>query len=315
MKRFKNILAVVDPARDQDEGLERAADLARENEARLAAIVCLDDALPRGEGDVIRQAIIAGMTERLAALAAPVRERGIEVEIRIVFGEPFLEIIRRVLRAQHDLVVKVAYTAEFDRGFGFASTDLHLLRKCPCPVWMIAGDGGGGGDGGEPRRGVLACVNPVSEDDRGNEVAATILELATSLAIRHGVSCHAVHAWSAPLEQIWAESPWLQLDLADLDELAALAEERHASSFHELVDRFRPLAPDFSAHLRKGDPAAVIIKIAEELKVEVIVMSTIGRTGIAGLFIGNIAETVLSGARCSVLAIKPKGFVSPVTLD
>lgn len=309
MKRFKNILAVVDPAVDQDEGLERAAELARENDARLAAIVCLDEALPRGEGDVIRQAIVAGMTERLAAMAAPVRERGIEVEIRIVFGEPFIEIIRRVLRARHDLVVKVAHRADFDRAFGFASTDLHLLRKCPAPVWLIAGEDG------EPRRGVLACVNPVSEDDRGNEVAATILELATSLAVRHGVPCHAVHAWSAPLEQIWAESPWLQLDLADLDELAVLAEERHASRFHELVERFRPLVADFSAHLRKGDPAAVITEIAEELKVEVIVMSTIGRTGIAGLFIGNTAETVLSRVRCSVLAIKPKGFVSPVTAD
>ena len=37
--------------------------------------------------------------------------------------------------------------------------------------------------------------------------------------------------------------------------------------------------------------------------------------GIAGLFIGNTAETVLSGVRCSVLAIKPRGFVSPVTVD
>lgn len=309
MKRFKNILAVVDPALEEDEGLERAAELARENEARLAAIVCLDDSLPRGEGDVIRQAIVAGMTDRLAAMAAPVRERGIEVEIRIVFGEPFIEIIRRVLRGQHDLVVKVAHRADFERALGFASTDLHLLRKCPCPVWMIAGESH------EARRGVLACVNPVSEDDRGNEVAATILELATALAVRHGVPCHAVHAWSAPLEQIWAESPWLQLDLADLDELAILAEERHSSRFHELVDRFRPLAAEFSAHLRKGDPAGVITELAEELKVEVIVMSTIGRTGIAGLFIGNTAETVLSRVRCSVLAIKPRGFVSPVTID
>ena len=309
MKRFKNILAVVDPALEEDEGLERAAELARENEARLAAIVCLDDSLPRGEGDVIRQAIVAGMTDRLAAMAAPVRERGIEVEIRIVFGEPFIEIIRRVLRGQHDLVAKVAHRADFERALGFASTDLHLLRKCPCPVWMITGQSH------EARRGVLACVNPVSEDDRGNEVAATILELATSLAVRHGVPCHAVHAWSAPLEQIWAESPWLQLDLADLDELAILAEERHSSRFHELVDRFRPLAAEFSAHLRKGDPAGVITELAEELKVEVIVMSTIGRTGIAGLFIGNTAETVLSRVRCSVLAIKPRGFVSPVTID
>jgi nucleotide-binding universal stress UspA family protein len=309
MQRFKNILAVVDPAKDRDEALLRAADLAAENDARLAAIACLDESLPRGEGDVIRQAIVAGMTERLAAIAAPVREKGMEVDSRIVFGEPFIEIIRRVLRGQHDLVVKVAHRADFDRAFGFASTDLHLLRKCPCPVWMIADDRD------EARRGVLACVNPVSEDDRNNDVAGTILELATSLAAREGVPCHAVHAWTAPLEQIWAESPWLQLDPRDLDELAVLTEERHSVGFHELVDRFRPLAADFSAHLRKGDPAAVITEIAEELKVEVIVMSTIGRSGIAGLFIGNTAETVLSRVRCSVLAIKPRGFVSPVPAD
>jgi nucleotide-binding universal stress UspA family protein len=309
MQRFKNILAVVDPAKDRDEALLRAAALAAENDARLAAIACLDESLPRGEGDVIRQAIVAGMTERLAAIAAPVRDRGMEVDIRIVFGEPFIEIIRRVLRGQHDLVVKVAHRADFDRAFGFASTDLHLLRKCPCPVWMIADDGD------EARRGVLACVNPVSEDDRTNDVAGTILELATSLAVREGVPCHAVHAWTAPLEQIWAESPWLQLDPKDLDELAVLTEERHSAQFHELVDRFRPLAADFSAHLRKGDPAAVITELAEELKVEVIVMSTIGRSGIAGLFIGNTAETVLSRVRCSVLAIKPRGFVSPVSAD
>lgn len=309
MKRFKNILAVVDPTRDLDEALARAAALARENDARLAAIVCLDESLPRGEGDVIRQAIVAGMTERLAALASPIRDRGLEVDVRIVFGEPFIEIIRRVLRARHDLVVKLAHRADFDRPLGFGSTDLHLLRKCPCPVWMIADDQD------ETRRGVLACVDPVSDDDRDNEVAATILEFATSLAIRESVPCHAVHAWSAPLEQIWAESPWLQLDLRDLDELSILAEERHSSRFHELVDRFRPLVADFSAHLRQGDPAEVITEIADELGVEVIVMSTVGRSGIAGLFIGNTAETVLSRVRCSVLAMKPKGFVSPVTAD
>lgn len=309
MKRFKNILAVIDPARDRDEALERAARLAVENEARLSAVACLDEALPRGEGDVIRQAIIAGMTDRLAAIAAPVRERGIEVEIRIVFGEPFIEIIRRVLRGRHDAVVKVASRPDLESPLSFGSTDLHLMRKCPCPVWMINVDRETRGEG------VLACVDVVSDDDPKNEVSQTIMELATSLSVREGSACHVLHAWSSPLEEIWAESPWLQIDPKDLEELGDLVEERHASRFHELVDRFRPAVEDFSAHLRKGDPAAVIAGTAEELNVEVIVMSTIGRSGIAGLFIGNTAETVLARVGCSVLAIKPKGFVSPVTVE
>lgn len=38
-----------------------------------------------------------------------------------------------------------------------------------------------------------------------------------------------------------------------------------------------------------------------------------GRTGVPGLFIGNTAESVLHQVDCSVLALKPPGFVSPVT--
>ena len=34
-----------------------------------------------------------------------------------------------------------------------------------------------------------------------------------------------------------------------------------------------------------------------------------------GFFIGNTAESVLQQVNCSVLTVKPEGFVSPVTLD
>ena len=44
------------------------------------------------------------------------------------------------------------------------------------------------------------------------------------------------------------------------------------------------------------------------------VMGTVCRTGVAGFFIGNTAENVLHQVNCSVLAVKPQGFVSPVKL-
>jgi len=49
--------------------------------------------------------------------------------------------------------------------------------------------------------------------------------------------------------------------------------------------------------------------------VDLIVMGTVGRTGIPGLFIGNTAETVLRQVDCSVLTVKPWGFVTPVRPD
>jgi universal stress protein E len=44
-------------------------------------------------------------------------------------------------------------------------------------------------------------------------------------------------------------------------------------------------------------------------------MGTVSRAGIAGLLIGNTAEKVLPQVDCSMLTVKPEGFVTPVKLD
>jgi hypothetical protein len=41
-------------------------------------------------------------------------------------------------------------------------------------------------------------------------------------------------------------------------------------------------------------------------------MGTVCRTGVPGFFIGNSAENVRQHVDCSSLAVKPKGFVTPV---
>jgi nucleotide-binding universal stress UspA family protein len=50
----------------------------------------------------------------------------------------------------------------------------------------------------------------------------------------------------------------------------------------------------------------------ERLQIDCIVMGTVARTGVRGFIMGNTAETVLEQIDCSVLAIKPQGFVTPV---
>ena len=57
-----------------------------------------------------------------------------------------------------------------------------------------------------------------------------------------------------------------------------------------------------------------ISDLARQQAIDLIVMGTIARTGVAGALMGNTAEHVLDHVQCSVLAIKPDGFISPVTL-
>jgi nucleotide-binding universal stress UspA family protein len=68
-------------------------------------------------------------------------------------------------------------------------------------------------------------------------------------------------------------------------------------------------------HLLKGQPADVVTNLVRKERIEVIVMGTTCRTGVGGFLIGSTAEAVLSQVNCSVLTVKPSGFVTPVALD
>lgn len=50
----------------------------------------------------------------------------------------------------------------------------------------------------------------------------------------------------------------------------------------------------------------------EKNDIDILVMGTVARTGIYSFVIGNTAENILQKLCCSLLALKPNGFVSPV---
>lgn len=54
-----------------------------------------------------------------------------------------------------------------------------------------------------------------------------------------------------------------------------------------------------------GNPPAEICRIARERSVDLIVMGTHGRTGLAHMLIGSVAERVVRHAPCSVLIVRP----------
>jgi universal stress protein A len=53
-----------------------------------------------------------------------------------------------------------------------------------------------------------------------------------------------------------------------------------------------------------GDPATEICRVAKERQSDLIVMSTHGRTGLAHVFIGSVAERVVRYAPCAVLIVR-----------
>ena len=53
-----------------------------------------------------------------------------------------------------------------------------------------------------------------------------------------------------------------------------------------------------------GTPASAVAKKAEEIDAELVVVGTHGRTGLARLTLGSVAESVVRAAGCSVLVVR-----------
>ena len=61
-----------------------------------------------------------------------------------------------------------------------------------------------------------------------------------------------------------------------------------------------------------GRPEFAIPDYTAEHGIELLGMGTVGRSGMDGFFYGNTSERILNRVKCSVLAIKPPGYVSPI---
>lgn len=68
-------------------------------------------------------------------------------------------------------------------------------------------------------------------------------------------------------------------------------------------------------HVEKGLPEEVIPDLAEHLQAGIVVLGTVGRTGISAAFLGNTAEQVIDHLRCDLLVIKPDQYQTPIELD
>jgi nucleotide-binding universal stress UspA family protein len=161
---------------------------------------------------------------------------------------------------------------------------------------------------------ILAAVDPVPSDKQKTELAIKIMDLATSLALRHDAELHIVNTWTLPGESLLTHGR-AQIPPAELEKLLRRTESKHKDALDKLLARYDLDKLQHKIHFLKGEAKNLIPAVAERNNIGLIVMGTVGRTGIPGFFIGNTAEDVLNQVNCSVMAVKPEGFVTPVKLD
>jgi nucleotide-binding universal stress UspA family protein len=222
----------------------------------------------------------------------------IEVRVETTSGVAFAEATRAVLREHYDVVAVPAPPGSV------GSTAQHLIRKCPAPVWVVRG-----APPSLPARIAVAIDADPEVQHRcfDRKLADTALALAalceSELHVLHGV---------AP-----TPSPHTMRYRAGLSEaeVGALLDRLRAKRRQWLEALLGGRTPGPQGCLVRVLDAEPVVEIPAELArlaIDLLVLGTIGRSGLAGFLIGNTAEDMLRRADCSLLALKPDGFLSPV---
>jgi nucleotide-binding universal stress UspA family protein len=103
---------------------------------------------------------------------------------------------------------------------------------------------------------------------------------------------------------------YTKISSEELEGLMKNEEHEYKKILDVLVNEYKGLSID--QRLIKGQPKRLIPEYVNSNGIDIVVMGTIGRSGIPGLLIGNTSETVLQAVNSSVITLKPDDFLSPI---
>ena len=198
MRRFKNILVLYDRRVGDEAAWPVPWPLAKSNGAQLTVaeaitklpsdVLALIGPRPMSEAEHRR---LSSRSGRLISSAWSLRSAtmGCRSIPRFCSGARSLEVIRAVLRESFDLGRQTADIWKGLHQIAFGSTSMHLMRKCPCPVWVMQPNAG------RRFRRILAAVDPDLGDGPPGALDLKIMQLASSLARMEACHLDIVHAW------------------------------------------------------------------------------------------------------------------------
>ncbi|MCP0912956.1 MULTISPECIES: universal stress protein [Legionella] len=309
MPSFHHILFVSHGVRDETQAIGQAIKLACANQAQLDVLITcppFPDTLKEYRASY-EESLLERMQKTIKAAKTNlhISKNKIPVHIELECGNtPAVRIIRHVLRNNYDLVVKEVETNESNKGF--KALDMELLRKCPCALFLY-----------RPfkqeshKTRIAVAIDASEQETAGQDLALRLLDISQLLAKHYEGNLTIISCWDFALENYLRNNLSAAISNADLD--AVIAEEKisHARALQVLIKQSKISSTCRIEHL-KGRPENLIPAFITEKKIDVLIMGTVARTGISGFFIGNTAENILQKIDCSLLALKPQGFVSPI---
>jgi universal stress protein E len=283
---MERILAATDFSTRSQRASRQAGLLARQTGAQLTLLHVVDEDQPahliqleRGEAEAI-------LNEQVGSVA---ELQGIECRIVVMTGDAFDAILRTAESVSANLLVMGTHRKQLLRDIFVGTTIERVVRTGPCPVLMV------NKEAAHSYSRVLAAVDM-------SDISAHAVRSARALGFSEYAHLTVVHAFEA-----LAKGKLFMADVPKerIDDYVAQERQRASAELATFLQSQEVGGGVWSRRVEEGEPLRIISAVATEIDADLLVIGTHGRTGIAKVLLGSVAEQVLRTLNVDILAVPP----------
>lgn len=225
---------------------------------------------------------------------APAREARIDYEVEVVEGDPWREILAAAEAMPADLVVMGTHGRSGLERLFLGSVAEKLIRRLPCPVLTVSHEEGRTWEApGLVTR--ILCATDFSD------LSSQTLSFALALAEKDDAALSLVHV----VDNLPDIGDPRYPAVPALSDLRADYEKEAYKRLEEMVKAIGKTLVKIDARVSVGRPYKEILRLAVEMRADLIVIGAQGHGALEHLLSGSNAQHVIRQATCPVLTVRP----------
>lgn len=301
MNTPKRILVVISGKHTEHPALERALKFTEYDNVHIhlfnsiyEPVMELTDVLSNEHRKEMKSQYMADRYLYMDTIADTLDKKGISCSVNVSWHRELHEAIEEVVdELKPDLVIKRISAKTSNLNPFTMPVDRHLLRYCNAPLLLVQ-------NSEWVKNPVLAAVDPTASDVNHIALNHTILEYGKMLTHSIETKLHCVNTYETP-----SIGPAMSMGGVNVDYQSISVDICNAnkSKMQRLLSEHKLTNNPWQ--VLEGDADIVIPKMAKEIDAQLVILGTVGRTGLSAAFIGNTAERVLANLSCEILALQP----------
>lgn len=299
MKKLHHIIAAIDFTPSCRNALREAARRAALDGAAITAVHVMDEFLVHELKKALstdQASVRADWLGRLTQFVSEAEVGAADIQTEVRIGHPFTELVEACHAHSADLLVMGAKGSK-NEPHRVGVIAAKCVRKAPVDVIVVREEAQG------PFKKIVTCVD-------FSENSAKAVQCALHIAQQDNASLDCLHVFQSALAMSLDYGGFAPSMPATIDPDAVNTWQKDLEAFLAPLARETAGVSVTSHIMERVNIREAILDHVAEVQADLVVLGTRGKTGLREMLIGTTAEKIVQNAPCSILAVKPDGFVA-----